>query len=225
MVKVKRDGGQISIHTRIPFSFLHLPKTLLVWCRALMPPSPLYNWVCVLHSVSTILSHAASIRAAQASRIGTTLTATSSTSLRTGSARQHLETQTSLLVDDNPDSLQKATPAEDLPIEDSKGDALSSVTVTRQRTSELPPTPNSTEVPTASRISYLDGDRPGSHGLVELEGGLADSVVSTPQIRLSVALPTSLIQETGTRTSYTFQQIREYQCAICADWNLRPQTH
>ena len=68
VVKVKRDGGQISIHTRIPFSFLHLPKTLLVWCRALMPPSPLYNWVCVLHSVSTILSHAASIRAAQATR-------------------------------------------------------------------------------------------------------------------------------------------------------------
>ena len=106
------------------------------------------------------------------------MTATSPTSLRSSSVRQHLENQTSLLVDANPDSLQKATPAEDLPIEDSKGDALSSVTVTHQRASELPP--NSTEVSTASRISYLNGNRPGSHGLMELEGGLADSVVSTP---------------------------------------------
>ena len=33
-------------------------------------PGPLYNWLCVLHSASTILAHAASIRAAQVGRVG-----------------------------------------------------------------------------------------------------------------------------------------------------------
>ncbi|KAL5496170.1 hypothetical protein ACEPAH_3087 [Sanghuangporus vaninii] len=33
-----------------------------------MPPSPLYNWLCVLHSASEIISHAATIRAAQVAR-------------------------------------------------------------------------------------------------------------------------------------------------------------
>ncbi|KAL5525376.1 hypothetical protein ACEPAF_9246 [Sanghuangporus sanghuang] len=33
-----------------------------------MPPSPLYNWLCVLHSASEIISHAATIRAAQIAR-------------------------------------------------------------------------------------------------------------------------------------------------------------
>lgn len=33
-----------------------------------MPPGPLYNWLCVLHSVSEIVSHAAAIRATQLTR-------------------------------------------------------------------------------------------------------------------------------------------------------------
>ena len=33
-----------------------------------MPPSPLYNWLCVLHSASEIISHAATIRAGQIAR-------------------------------------------------------------------------------------------------------------------------------------------------------------
>ena len=33
-----------------------------------MPPGPLYNWLCVLHTASDILLHAANIRGAQAAR-------------------------------------------------------------------------------------------------------------------------------------------------------------
>lgn len=34
-----------------------------------MPPGPLYNWLCVLHSASEILAHAASIRASQLAEV------------------------------------------------------------------------------------------------------------------------------------------------------------
>ena len=40
-------------------------QRVIVRASTVMPPGPAYNWLCVLHSISEILSHAARYRATQ----------------------------------------------------------------------------------------------------------------------------------------------------------------
>ncbi|KAI5118727.1 hypothetical protein M0805_004525 [Coniferiporia weirii] len=102
-----------------------------------MPPGPLYNWLCVLHSATEIVTHAASIRAAQAARANAELRR--GLGLEGGVGRAQ---KTTVNEPREAERREDTRPAEWRPIQDDSGYEIPEDTLTGHGTSMPTPVPN-----------------------------------------------------------------------------------